>query len=87
MISLVNRDISVLSRTMSRRQESVSGNPDVSAVLAELHHKLVIILVDKSSNNIVLVCITHYSNCLKKGLGMSTTAEKSTYKLTTLSRE
>ena len=44
---------------MSRRHESVFDDPDVSAELAELHHKFVAIPADKVSNNIVFVCKKH----------------------------
>ena len=37
VMSLVNRCVSVLSRTMSRRHESVFDDPDVAAELAEIH--------------------------------------------------
>ena len=60
MISLVNRRVQVLSRTMSRRHESVFDDPDVAAELAEIHEKFV-----------VCVCLqTHYINCLTEELGM-----------------
>ena len=35
--ALVNRRVSVLSRTMSRRHESVFDDSDVAAELAEIH--------------------------------------------------
>ena len=61
--SLVNRRVSVLSRTMSHRHESVFDDPDVAAELAEIHEKFVVVPADKASNNIVFVCKTHYINC------------------------
>ena len=60
VMSLVNRRVSVLSRTMSRRHESVFDDPDV----AEIHENCVVFPADKASNNIVFVCRTHYINCL-----------------------
>ena len=51
VMSLVNRRVSVLSRTMSRRHESVFDDPDVAA---EIHEKFVVVPADKASNNIVL---------------------------------
>ena len=39
VMSLVNRRVSVLSRTMSRRHESVFDDQDVAAELAEIHEK------------------------------------------------
>ena len=43
MMSLVNRCISVLRRTMPRRHESLLDDQDVSVELAELHHKFVVV--------------------------------------------
>ena len=38
---------------MSRRHESVFGNPDISVELAELHHMFVVVPADMAPNNIV----------------------------------
>ena len=59
VMCLVNRRVSVLSRTMSRRHKSVFDDPDVAAELAEIHEKFVVVPADKASNNIVFVCKTH----------------------------
>ena len=56
VMSLVNIRISVLSRIMSHRHESVFDDPDVAAELAEIHEKFVVVPADKASNNIVFVC-------------------------------
>ena len=72
VMSLVNRRVSVLSRTMSRLHELVFDDPDVAAELAEIHQTFVIVPADKASNNIVFVCKTHHINCLMEELGMST---------------
>ena len=48
VMSLVNRRVSVLSRTMSRRHESVFDDPDVAAELAEIHEKFVVVPADMS---------------------------------------
>ena len=50
VISLVNRRVSLLSRTMSRRHESVFDDPDVAAELAEIHEKFVVVPADKASD-------------------------------------
>ena len=71
VLSLVNRRVSVLSRTMSRRHELVFDDPDVAAELAEIHEKLVVVTADKASNNIVFVCKAHYTDCLMEELGTS----------------
>ena len=60
VMSLVNRRVSVLSRTMSRRHESVFDDQDVAAELAEIQEKFVVVPADKKSNNIVFVCKTLY---------------------------
>ena len=87
VISLLNRRVSVLSRTMSRRHESVFDDPDVAAELAEIHEKFVVVPTDKASNNIVFVCKTHYINCLMEELGMSTMTGNPTYNLTAMSKD
>ena len=81
---LVNRHVSVLSRTMSRRNESVFDDPDVAAELAGIHEKFVVVPADKASNNIVFVCKTHCINCLMEELGMSTMIGNPTYNLTAM---
>ena len=87
VMSLVNRRVSVLSRTMSRRHESVFDDQDVAAELAEIHEKFVVVPANKASNNIVFVCKTHYINCLMEELGMSTMTGNPTYNLTAMSKE
>ena len=47
---------------MYRRYESVFNDPDVTAELAELHEKFVVVSADKASNNITFVSKTHYIN-------------------------
>ena len=54
VISLVNRRVSVLSRTMSRRHESVFDDPDVAAELVEIHEKVVVVPADKASKTMCL---------------------------------
>ena len=71
VMSFVNRRVSVLSRTMSRRHESLFDDQDVAAESAEMHEKFVVVPADKASNNIVFVCKTHYINYLIEELGMS----------------
>ena len=85
VMSLVNRRVSVLSRTMSRRHESVFDDQDVAAELTEIHEKFVVVPADKASNNSVFVCKTHYINCLMEELGMST--GNPTYNLTVMAKE
>ena len=86
VMSLVNRRVSVLSRTMSRRHESVFDDPDLAAELAEIHEKLVVVPADKASNNTVFVC-KHTINCLTEELGMSTMTGNPTYNLTAMSKD
>ena len=87
VMSLVNRRISVLSRTMSRRHDSMFDDPDIAAELAEIHEKFVVVPADKASNNIVFVCKTHDINCLMEELGMSTMTGNPTYNLTAMSKD
>ena len=87
VMSLVNRRVSVLSRTRSCRHELVFDDPDVAAELAEIHEKFVVVPADKASNNIVFVCKTHYINCLMEELGMSTMTGNPTYNLTAMSKD
>ena len=86
-MSLVNRRISVLSRTISRRHVSVFDDPDVAAELAEIHEKFVVVPADKASYNCVFVYKTHYINCLMEELGMSTMTGNPKYNLTVMSKE
>ena len=87
VMSLVNRRVAVLSRTMSRRHGSVFDDPDVAAELAEVHEEFVVVSADKASNNMVFVCKTHYINCLMEELGMSTMTGNPTYNLTAMSKD
>ena len=87
VMSLVNRRVSVFSRTMSRRHESVFDNPDVAAELAEVHEKFFVVPADKASNNIVFLCKTRYINCLMEEFGMSTMTGNPTYNLTAMSKD
>ena len=59
-MSLVNRRISIVCKTMSNRCKSVFDIPEVCAELSELQEKCVVVPADKASNNIVFVCKTHY---------------------------
>ena len=72
VISWVNKRITVLIRTMSRRYESVLDPSDVIAELNELHQKI----VDKAS-----------INCLMEELGMSTRTRNPTYNLITMLKD
>ena len=65
VMSLVNRRVSVLSRTMSRRHESVFDDPDVVAELAEIHEKCRF-PADKASKNIIGI-LQHFV-CLQNTL-------------------
>ena len=49
VMSLVNRRVSVLSRTVSRRHESLFDDRDVAAELAEIHEKFVVVPADNAS--------------------------------------
>ena len=79
-MSLVNRRISILGKTMSNRCQSVFDIPEVSAEISEVHEKYIGVPADKASNTIVVVCKTHYINCLIEELGLSTSTGNPTYK-------
>ena len=87
VMSLVNRRVSVISRTMSHRHESVFDGPGVAAELAKIYEKFFAVPADKVSNNIVCVCKTHYINCLMEELGMSAMTRNPTYNLTAMSKD
>ena len=72
---------------MSRRHELVFDDPDVTAELAEIHEKFVVVPADKAANNIVFVCKTHYIYCLMEELGMSTMTGNPTYNLTAMFKD
>ena len=54
VMSLVNRRVSVLSRTMSRRHESVFVDQDVAAELAEIHEKFVVVAATRHLTTLCL---------------------------------
>ena len=87
VMSLVNRRVSVLSRAMSLRHESVFDDPDVAAELAEIHENFVVVPADKAPNNTLFACKTQYINCLMEELGMSTMTGNPTYNLTAMSKD
>ena len=49
VMSLVNRRVSVINRTMTRWHESVFDAPDVVAESAEIHEKFEVVPPDKAS--------------------------------------
>ena len=55
---------------MSTRSTSIFKDPNVAKHLSLLHVKYVIVSVDKAPNNIVVVCKSHYIDCLIKELGI-----------------
>jgi hypothetical protein len=62
-------------------------DPNVAKHLSLLHDKYVIVSADKVPNNIVVVCKSHYIDCLIKELGIDTLVGKPTYTPTTLTKE
>ena len=56
VMSLVNRRVLVLSRTMSRRHESVFYDPDIAAELAEIHEKFVVQLF-QPTRHLTTLCL------------------------------
>ena len=57
---------------MSTKVTSVFKNPDVAETLSTIHDKCVVVPADKAPNNIVLICIKHYINCLMIEIGLDT---------------
>ena len=53
---------------------------------AALHDKYVVVPTDKTSNNILFVCKTHYISCLRQELGLNTSEGNSIYTCTLLSK-
>jgi hypothetical protein len=49
---------------MSRKATSVFKDPGVAETLSIIHNKYAVIPADKTSNNMVLICIKHYIDCL-----------------------
>ena len=72
---------------MSTRSTSIFKDPNVAKHLSLLHDKYVIVSADKVPNNIVVVCKSHYIDCLIKELGIDTLVGKPTYTPTTLTKE
>ena len=70
---------------MSCRHESVFDDPDVSAELAEVNEKTVVVPADKASTNIVFVCKPHKINGLMEEFGISTMTGNPTYKFSAMS--
>jgi hypothetical protein len=49
---------------MSTRSTTIFKDPNVAKHLSLLHHKYVIVSPDKAPNNIIVVCKSHYVDCL-----------------------
>jgi hypothetical protein len=63
---LIQIRIKILSGFMSTRSTSIFKDPNVAKHLSLLHDKYVIVSADKTPNNIVFVCNSHYIDCLLK---------------------
>jgi len=59
-----------ISGSMNTRSTSIFKDPNVAKHLSLLNDKYVIISADKTPNNIVFVCKSHYVDCLIKELGI-----------------
>jgi hypothetical protein len=86
-VSLYKLEFKKLSGSMSTRSTSIFKDPNVAKHLSLLHDKHVIIPADKAPNNIVVVCKSHYIDCLIKELGIDNSLGNPTYTLTTLTKE
>ena len=72
---------------MSTRSKSIFKDPNVAKHLSLLHNKYVIVSADKTTNNIVFVCKSHYIDCLIKELGIDNSLVNPTYTSKTLTKE
>ena len=72
---------------MSTRSTSIFKGPNVAKHLSLHHAKYVIVSADKAPNNIVIVCKSHYIDCLIKELGIDTLVDNPTYTPTTLTKK
>ena len=75
------------SSNNSTHATSILKDPNVAKHLSYLHDKYVVVSTDKTPNNIVFVCKTHYINCLINELGIDNSLGNSTYSLTTITKE
>ena len=85
--SLKQIRIKKLSGSVSTRSTSIFKDPNVAKHLSLLHDKNVIVSVDKTPNNIVFVCKSHYIDCLIMELGINDSLGNPTYTSTTLTKE
>ena len=69
---------------MKTRKTSIFKDPNVAKHLSRLQDKYVVIPADKTSNDIVFVCKSHYVYCLIKELGIENSLDNPTYTPTTL---
>jgi hypothetical protein len=76
-----------LSGSMSTRSISTFKDPNVAKHLSLLHDKYVIVSPDKAPNNIIVVCKSHYVDCLIKELGINNLLGNPTYTPKTLAKE
>jgi hypothetical protein len=74
--SLIQIRIKKLSGSVNSRSTSIFKDPNVAKHLSLLHDKYVIVSADKAPNNIVLVCKSHYIDCLIKELGIDNSLGK-----------
>jgi len=76
-----------LSRSMSYKVRSIFNDKCVVDNLTDLHNIYVVVPADKTSNNIVIVCKTYYTDCLVNELGINNNTCNPTYTPTSLSEE
>ena len=72
---------------MSTRSTSIFKDPNVAKHLYLLHDKYGVVSADKTPNNIVFVCKSHYIDCLIKELGIDNSLGNPSYTPTTLTKE
>ena len=74
-------------KALSTRSTSILNDPNVAKHLSLLHDKYIIVSADKTPNNIVCVCKSHYIDCLIKAFGIDNSLGNPTYISTTLTTE
>jgi hypothetical protein len=72
---------------MSTRTKSIFKDPNIAKYLSHLHDKYGVAPADKTVNNNVFVCKSHYVDCLIKELGIDNSLGKPTYTSTTHTKE
>ena len=85
--SLIQIRITKLNGSLNIRSISIVKDPNVAKHLSLLHDKYVIVSADKAPNNFVVVCKSHYVDCLITELSIDNSLCIPTYTPTTHTKE